>query len=55
MKKMKKKNSKKYSFSKSKVIFFPFSKPKEVDLESENKFFLGKKEGNFGLFGEEEK
>ena len=35
-----------------KGVLFPFSKPKGVILESENKFFLEKKEDDLGLLGE---
>ena len=40
---------KNFHFSKSKEVFFPFSKPKGVISESANKFFLGKKEDDPGL------
>ena len=44
---------KKFPFSKSKEVRFPFSKPKGVILESENKFFLGRKEDDPRLLEEE--
>ena len=40
---------------KGKVKKFPFSKQADVVLESENKFFLGRKEGDPKLLGEEVK
>ena len=45
---------KKFLFSKSKGVLFPFSKPKGVLLESENRFFLGKKEGDPELLREKD-
>ena len=40
-------------YEKGKVTNFPFSKKEGVVLESENKFFLGRKEGNPKLLEEE--
>ena len=45
---------KKFPFSKPKEVIFPCSKPKEVVLESEIRFFLGKKEEDPWLLREED-
>ena len=42
---------KKFPFSKSKGVLFPFSKPKMIALKSENKFFIGRKEDDPRLLG----
>ena len=42
---------KKFSFSKSKGVIFPFFGPKGIVLESENIFLLGRKEGRKMILG----